>query len=200
MAAQQTAVSITLFGTGCTIVCGTIHNDYWKKIQQELVNNKVTIEQFMSSQNDLRYMDLQGLKTWKDISNEFSLTGMTDAPNSSVQLKIGDSKKTNIPLREISRQEVLFPVYTAVRESKTLVSESIYHAKRLILTETEVGKIGTIKFKASDFSIDKLVFHITDVKVNESVSYTVLGKITYAGKTLCSVNPDTLIMGFYCLA
>ena len=199
MAAQQTTVGINLFGTGCTIVCGTIQNEYWKKIQQEISNNNLLLEQFMASENNLRYMDFQGLKTWKDISNEFTISGMTNSISSTIELKLGDSKKTNIPFREISQQEILFPVYASERTSKTLASESVYNSKRLIMVETEVGKLGTIKFSADDFSTDKLLFHITDVKVNAAISYTVLDKITYAGKALQFAKRDTLVTGFYCL-
>ncbi|MGE0637359.1 MAG: hypothetical protein AB7P01_13025 [Bacteroidia bacterium] len=199
MAVQQTTVSINLFGTGCTIVCGALQNKYWKKIHQEINKNNLLLEQFMASENNLRYMDFQGLRTWKDISNEFSINGMLNSVSSTIEIKLGDSKKTNIPFREISQQEILFPVYASEHINKTLVSKSIFHSKRLIMVETEVGKLGTIKFSIPDFNIDKLVFHITDVKVNEVISYTVLGKITYAGKALQATKSDTLVTGFYCL-
>ena len=84
MALAETTVSLNLFGTGCTIVCGTIKNEHWEKLQQQLLTENTTLEQFISNENSLRYMDLQGLKTWRDIGNEFSVKGMTDSAKSTI--------------------------------------------------------------------------------------------------------------------
>lgn len=200
MAAQQTSVSLNLIGTGCTIVCGKVKSEYWKIIERELQKTKTTLAEFISNETSLRYLELDGLKTWKDIGNEFSVKGLTDSSRSMIELKIGDAKKTNIPFREISQQEILFPIYTQTRQSKDLTQlQPSYDAKRVTVVESEIGKIGAIKFSTPEFSIDKLVFHVTDVQVNSTIEYSILSKITYDKKPLMPLKSDTLLSGFYCL-
>ena len=111
MSGQQTSVSINLIGTGCAIVCGKIKAEYWKIIEHELKKTKTTLEEFISDETSLRYLELEGLKTCKDIGNEFLVKGLADSSRSTIELKIGDSRKKNIPFREIQQQEILFPIY-----------------------------------------------------------------------------------------
>lgn len=199
MASPATTVSINLIGTGCTIVCGTIKNEHWKKIEKGLIKSNSTLQEFISSENNLRFLELEGMKTWKDIGNEFFLKGMIESTRSIVELKIGDSKKISIPFREILHQEILFSIYSQTRENKDLTDYATTNVRRAIVVETEIGKLGSIKFTTPEFNIDKLVFQITDVKVNKTVAYSILSKITYDGKVLIPVKPDTLVSGFYCL-
>ncbi|MCG3167829.1 MAG: hypothetical protein POELPBGB_03624 [Bacteroidia bacterium] len=200
MSATHSSVLINLIGTGCTVACGKIKTEYWKIIERELEKNKTTFSEFISDETSLRYLELDGLKTWKDIGNEFLIKGLVDSSKSTIELKIGDKKKTNISFREIQQEEILFPLYTSIRLSIDITQmQPSYDEKRLVVVESEIGKIGAIKFNTAEFSIDKLAFQITDLKVSRTISYSILSKITYDKKPLKPLNSDTLLSGFYSL-
>ncbi|MCG3164576.1 MAG: hypothetical protein POELPBGB_00330 [Bacteroidia bacterium] len=191
-------VRINLFGSGCTIAAGFLENSVYKKLQDYLSSNKLSLEEVLCDYRHLHWLEIDKVRRWQDFGTHLFVSGLFDYTYSFVELKLNKKDKVKIKLSDVYYQYSLFPIYT--KEIKRInLSENSTKGKLLVIVETTVGKIGKAEISANNFDITKLLFDFKTVQVNSKIQYNILSELKYEGKKITLKKPDVLVNGFYAL-
>ncbi len=148
--------------------------------------------------DDLFYKQL-GLKDYQsfmDLGNEQVYKGLLNDSKSIIEIRINNRKRRNIPINELLNESVLFPVF---QTTICKVENVPPLPNSLIAVEKEMGTIASYKFETESFSLDKLSFTITDLRIRKQSDYILLTKIEYDSRELIGTQSDTVVTERYCL-
>lgn len=189
-------IKIIFIGIGCRIAKGQFNETLWKKFGE--VANIVECplnEAFFDSS----FFDVLNIKEYKlgyDLGNLLQISGLIDSYQSIIEIRVNNRKKRKIHFKELFNEDVLFPL------CQTIFSKADYSAFKencLTLVEKEIGTIAVYEFESHKFSLDKLLFSLTALNVQNEMKFMVLSKLEYEGTELLIIKSDTLVKERYAI-
>lgn len=155
-------VRISFFGIGRRIMLGTFDEFEWTKLNLAAKQLKMKLTSAIFDPSFYELVNNNNFKSVYDLGNIIDLYGLINNYKSSIQVQVYRKRRRNIQFNEIINSPTLFPLYNV----KTIYKNIKFKKRTILVIEEDIGQLSKYIVN-SPFSLEKLVFEITNLSVED---------------------------------
>ena len=188
-------VRISFFGIGCRILVGAFNEKKWLELSRvaKKMNSELTSAIFDPS--FYFYLDDPEIRSLTDFGNVHNLWGLCNSYKSVIEIQVYRKRRRKVKYNEILKPSTLFPIYNTKEHN---ISSEL-NERTLVIVEKEIGQISRFLVNPNSFSIEKLLFEISNLNIIDNQGFDLLTNLYYEDMLLSSFNGNSLICEQYAL-
>ncbi len=188
-------VKILFYGIGCRILLGSFNNEEWQDMKRVAKKLNTTLALAVFDPSFYLLLDNTKIHSIVDLGNMYHIFGLLNSYKSIIEIQVYRKRRRSIKFSEIISPTTLFPLYQANRKQVTITTGQ----RKLVIVEKEIGLFSKFMVRVPSFSIEKLLFEVSNIELTGYQDYNVITNLFYGHDKLISTHGNSLVCEQYAL-